>query len=207
MRKFSIPGNTLFCVKLIFFFFCIGAGAANNLQAQVTYKLSSSKENVVKVFGKSNVHDWHMIAQNPQCEASFGPVTVEGIPKSLTALSFTVNAKSLKSESESMNNRTYKTIKADTYSQITFKLREATITPHQKSKFLVNATGTLTIAGVSKIISMQVNGEVKPDNSIVCIGEEKIKLTDYGIQPPSFMLGAMKVGNELAIAFTLVLKN
>jgi polyisoprenoid-binding protein YceI len=180
---------------------------AGNLHAQVTYKLNGSKDNLVKVSGKSNVHDWTMNAENPICEASFGVFTAEeNVPKSLNALSFSVNTKNLKSESTSMNNRTYKAIKADAYPQITFKLRESTVTPLQKNKFSLNATGTLTIAGVSKVITLKVNGEVKSDNTIVCTGQEKIKLTDYGIQPPSFMLGAMKVGNDLAIAFTLHFK-
>lgn len=193
--------------KYLFLLIFSSIAIAGNLHAQVTYKLNASKDNLVKVSGKSNVHDWTMIAENPVCEASFTAFTAEeNVPKSLASLNFSVNAKSLKSESESMNNRTYKAIKADTYPQITFKLREATVTPLQKNKFSVNATGTLTIAGVSKVITLQVNGEVKSDNTMVCSGQEKIKLTDYGIQPPSFMLGAMKVGNELNIAFTLHLK-
>jgi|GEM_PF-4240179 len=66
--------------------------------AQAQYKLSGSKENIVKVSGSSNVHDWTMVAQNPVCEASFGALTGDdGVPKSLGSLSFTVNAKSLKS--------------------------------------------------------------------------------------------------------------
>jgi hypothetical protein len=190
-------------VSLLFFTITLSTG----VYAQTVYKLSGSKENTVKISGSSNVHDWTMVAQNPVCEANFGQLTGdEGVPKSLGSLSFSVNAKSLKSEHESMDGRTYKTIKADAYPQITFKLSEASITPLQKNKFSVKATGTLTIAGVSRVISMQVNGEVKPDNSITCTGQEKIKLTDYNIQPPSFMLGAMKVANDLTIAYTLNFK-
>ncbi|RDC55968.1 YceI family protein [Pedobacter chinensis] len=205
MKKFSFPNQPVFTIKLLFLF-CIAAGTINNLHAQVIYKLSSAKENIVKVSGKSNVHDWNMIAQNPTCEASFGPLTSDDVPKSLSALSFTVNAKSLKSEHESMDSRTYKTIKADAFPQITFKLSDAVITPLQKGKFSIKASGTLTIAGVSKTISLLANGEVKPDNVIVCSGQEKIKLTDYNIQPPSFMLGAMKVADDLTISFTLNFK-
>lgn len=179
----------------------------SQLQAQVVYKLSSSKDNIIKIAGKSNVHDWTMRAENPVCEASFGALSAEeGVPRSLTVLNFSVNAKNLKSESESMNNRTYKAIKADSHPQITFKLKEAAITNVQKGKFLINAKGTLTIAGVSKIIELQVKAELRADQSLLCTGEEKIKLTDYGIQPPSFMLGAMKVGNDLDISFSLNLK-
>lgn len=202
---YSAPRSARFKYLILLIFGSIAV--SSNLRAQVSYKLNSSKDNLVKISGKSNVHDWTMNAENPVCEASFAAFSAEdNVPKSLTSLNFSVNAKSLKSESTSMNNRTYKAIKADAYPQITFKLREATVTPQQKNKFTVNATGTLTIAGVSKVISLQVNGEVKSDNTIVCSGQENIRLTDYGIQPPSFMLGAMKVGNDLSIAFTLHLK-
>lgn len=207
MKKILSPTHLPTSFKYLLLLIFSSVAVSSNLQAQVNYKLNGSKDNLVKVSGKSNVHDWTMTAENPVCEAVFAPFTTEeNVPKNLHSLSFSVNAKNLKTESTSMNSRTYKAIKADAYPQITFKLREATVTPLQKNKFSLNATGTLTIAGVSKVITLPVNGEVKSDNTIVCTGQEKIKLTDYGIQPPSFMLGAMKVGNDLSIAFTLHLK-
>lgn len=207
MKKIINPAWLSITFKHLFLLTIVSVAFVTNLRAQVAYKLNGSKDNMVKISGKSNVHDWTMIAENPVCEANFTvPGGDDGVPQSLSSLTFSVSAKSLKSESESMNNRTYKTIKADAYPQITFKLREATVTPLQKNKFSVNAVGTLTIAGVSKVITLQVTGDVKADNTITCSGQEKIKLTDYGIQPPSFMLGAMKVANELTISFTLNLK-
>ncbi|TCC93080.1 YceI family protein [Pedobacter hiemivivus] len=197
------PIRFKYLIVLIF----VGVGISNSLQAQIVYKLYGAKENIVKIAGKSNIHDWTMTAENLACDANFGPVSgAAGVPKKLISLNFSVKSKNLKSESESMNNRTYKVIKADAYPDIDFKLREATISALQKNKFSVDATGTLTIAGVSKIITLHVNGEVNADHTILCTGQQKIKLTDYGIQPPSYMLGAMKVGNELTILFTLNFK-
>jgi polyisoprenoid-binding protein YceI len=146
-----------------------------------------------------------MTAQNPVCEAEFSGNTGD-IPKALKSFNFSVEAKNLKSEHGSMDNRTYKTIKADEFPKIVFKLASATITPGQKHKFSINATGTLTIAGASKTITMLVNGELKADNTITCTGSEKIKLTDFKIDPPSFMLGAMKVKDDLTIQYTLNFK-
>lgn len=178
------------------------------MQTQAQYKLSTARENTVKISGGSNVHNWTMNAQNPVSEASFGALnTEENIPKNLTSLSFSVNTKSLKSEHSSMDGRTYKTLKADDFPKITFKLSNAVVSPVKKNKFSVKANGTLTIAGTSKTIAMVVNGEVKEDGSINCIGQQKLKLTDFGIQPPSFMLGAMKVANDLTIDYNLTFKN
>jgi len=186
----------------------MGLASGQDLKAQSNYKLNAAKENLIRVSGKSNVHDWEMTANNPTCEADFGSLAGnENVPKTLSSLSFSVNAKSLKSEHSSMDTRTYKVIKADEHPKISFKLSNAVITPISKGKFSVKATGTLSIAGVSKMITMQVNSTVNPDQSITCTGTQRVKLTDYSIQPPSFMLGAMKVGDELSINYNLTFKN
>jgi polyisoprenoid-binding protein YceI len=105
-----------------------------------------------------------------------------------------------------MDNRTYKTIKADQYPSITYKLTSATVSAISPKSYLVKAKGELTIAGVTQPINVSVNATLNADNTITCTGTENIKLTDYGIKPPSFMLGAMKVYNDLAIQFTLIYK-
>jgi len=47
---------------------------------------------------------------------------------------------------------------------------------------------------------------VNPDGSIACSGSEKLKMTDYKIKPPVFMLGALKTGDVLNINFSLTFK-
>ncbi len=106
-----------------------------------------------------------------------------------------------------MDNRTYKTLNADKYPKITFKLNSAVVTTLQKNKYLIKATGDLVIAGTSQTIVLDVTAVVNADKTISCTGSEKLKLTDYKIEPPSFMLGAMKVKNDLTIQFNLIYKN
>jgi hypothetical protein len=193
------------CIKSIILIVLTGMLYTQNVSAQSQYRLSNSPDNLVKVLGTSNVHDWTMKAQNPVCDAEF--IAANGqIPKSLKSLNFSVEAKGLKSEHSSMDGRTYKTIKADQYPKITFKLSSATITPGEKNKFSINAKGLLTIAGTGRIVTMIVAGELAPDNAITCKGSQKVKLTDYNIEPPSFMLGAMKVNNDLIIQYNINLK-
>jgi polyisoprenoid-binding protein YceI len=192
-------------IKLLSCILFISFISAVSVKAQGAYKLSNSADNVVKVLGSSNVHDWTMIAQNPVCEADFTSA-IGDIPKALKSFTFSVDAKSLKSEHSSMDDRTYKTIKADEFPKIIFKLTAATVTPGAKDKFTINATGNLTIAGVTKLITLQVNGDLKSDNTITCSGSQKIKLTDFKISPPSFMLGAMKVKDDLTIQYNLNFK-
>jgi polyisoprenoid-binding protein YceI len=124
----------------------------------------------------------------------------------LHSFSFRLAVKSLHSEHASMDDRTYKSVNADKYPEISYKLTSAVITPAGAGKYLVKAKGNLTIAGATQPISMDVTAIVA-NNAITCTGEKKIQLTDYGIKPPTFMLGTMKVANDLTIQFNLIYKN
>lgn len=157
------------------------------------------------MLGSSNVHDWTLTSTVMESQGDFK--IEENQLRSITAFTFSVNAKSLKSEHESMDGRTYKTMKADQYPKVTYKLTTALITAAAKNKYQVKATGDLTIAGVTQSIVMYITAGVNPDNTITITGSENLKLTDYKIEPPSFMLGAMKVKNDLTIQFNLTYKN
>lgn len=173
--------------------------------AQNLYKITADKDVNIKVQGTSNVHDWSLTSTKLDSQGDFK--VENGQLLSLTSFYFTIDAKSLKSEHESMDGRTYKTMKADQYPKVTYKLVSATITTIQKGKYLIKAKGDLTIAGVTQSITLDVTALVNADNTITCTGSEALKLTDYKIDPPSFMLGAMKVKNDLTIQFKLLYKN
>ena len=175
-----------------------------SVSAQTLYKVSPGTDVTVKVLGTSNVHDWTMIGTAIDSKGIFKLSAEKGLIE-LTDLSFSIDVKSLKSEHSSMDSRTYKAIKADQYPKVFYKLISATVSPISKTKFLIKTKGDLTIAGVTQTITMDVDA-VLLDNSIVCTGTQKIKLTDFKINPPSFMLGAMKVYDDLTIQFNLIYK-
>lgn len=172
------------------------------LMAQSSYKLASSKDNTIKVLGKSNVHDWTMVAKGLESSGSFKFNSSNELVD-LTSFRFSVLAKSLKSDKTSMDERTYKAMKADQFPKVTYQLTFATVTMVQANKYSIQTSGNLTIAGKTQVIAMKVMALVNADGSITCHGQENLLLTNYGIQPPSFMLGAMKVGNDLSIQFNL----
>jgi polyisoprenoid-binding protein YceI len=169
--------------------------------AQSLYKAVNSKEGYVKVLGSSNVHDWTMTSNTIDSQGDF---KFDGDQlKGLSSFSFSVEARSLKSEHASMDDRTYKTIKADQFPKISFKLTSAVVSPVQKGRFLIKAKGDLTIAGATQSIVLDVTANVNADNTITCTGAQKLQLREYKIDPPSFMLGAMKVANDLTIQYNI----
>jgi polyisoprenoid-binding protein YceI len=166
---------------------------------QATFKNVSGSQ--IKVNGTSNIHDWTMNATNFSCEGNI--VLKAGQLEDITALNFTLPVANLKGKEDLLNTRAHKALKAEQFNKITFKLTSANIIAQQK---IIKANGNLTIAGVTKPITLQTTYAVAGDE-IICKGSKAIKMSEYGIKAPSFMMGALKVADEVNIDLTLKLKN
>lgn len=179
----------------------IGFVSLQQAQAQTALSARSSD---IKVLGTSNLHDWKMRVEKPTCNAQF-TVKTEGTEQivALNALYFTMPVKNLKSDESLMDSRTYSTLKAEKHTQIEFKLTSAVVTPQSNNLYLVKASGNLTIAGVSRSVTLIANGKLNPDKTITITGSQKIRMSEFQVKPPTFMLGALRVGDEVTIQYNL----
>ncbi|HLY71379.1 MAG TPA: YceI family protein [Puia sp.] len=176
-------------------------------QAQTTYKIIDSKDIDMKLSGTSTLHKWAMDAKTFSGEARFGFKT--GSKKelaSIESLDFSLEVQNLKSGEKGLDKNAYKALKTSKYKDIFYKLISATLTADDNNKYLVKTNGSLTIAGVTKEVTMDVYCLVNKDESITCNGSKKLKMTDYQVKPPTFMLGAMKTGDAITLDFVLVYK-
>jgi polyisoprenoid-binding protein YceI len=94
-------------------------------------------------------------------------------------------------------------LKSDKYKNISYKLTSATLLD-ENGGYLLKSIGTLTIAGVTKDITMDVHCLINGNGTITCNGTYKLNMSDYNVDPPSFMWGAMKTGNEIALDYSVV---
>ena len=172
---------------------------AQEAAAQSPYKVITTSQ--IKVSGTSNLHDWDMSANNFACEGDF--TVSNGILKDLSSMTFTLPVTSLKSKEKLMDTRAYKALNAEKFKTITFKLTDATVVPQQK---IIKATGNLTISGVTKPVTIQSTYVVNEDGSITCKGSKAIKMSSHGMKAPSFMMGALKTGDDVTIDILLKLK-
>ncbi len=174
--------------------------------SQVTYKIQETKDIDMKLLGTSTLHNWSMDAKTAEGEAQF---EFEGHENKLTgikSLTFSVEVEDLKSDKKGLDKNAYKALKTDQYKDVHYKLQSATISPDGENKYLVKANGKLTIAGVTKEVTMDVYCVINKNATISCTGSDKLNMTDYNVKPPTFMLGAMKTGDEITFKFTLVFK-
>jgi hypothetical protein len=159
---------------------------------------------IVKVKGSSNLHDWVMEAKNGTIEANLNLASNVSYLAGIQSLTFSLPVKNLKStEGNLMDTRAYDALKAEKNPTISFKLLSATPTSNTANKSVFKVTGELTISGTTKQIEMTANATKNADGSVIITGSQNLKMTQFGIKPPSFMFGALKVTDNLTIDYTV----
>jgi hypothetical protein len=109
--------------------------------------------------------------------------------------------------SSQMDKQAYAKLKKNEYPSISFKLTDATldyIPENNDASFTFTAKGQLTIAGVTKLITLPLEIQLLKDNQVKVSGATSLKMSEYGISPPDLVL--MKVGDEVKIRFGWLVK-
>jgi polyisoprenoid-binding protein YceI len=65
--------------------------------------------------------------------------------------------------------------------------------------------GELTMAGVTKPVDMVARASSTPEGKLRVQGRYLLRMTDWGVRPPTLMLGTLKVGDAVVIRFDLAL--
>ncbi|QLH33054.1 MAG: YceI family protein [Cyclobacteriaceae bacterium] len=144
------------------------------------------------------MHDWTMTSKQATSVAQFETDATGQLTK-VNAIVVTIPAESLKSGKGAMDKNAYNALKTDKNKDIKFQLTSAILNGNN-----IVAQGTLTIAGNSKPTELAVTG--KPvAGAIHFQGSKKIKMTEFNVEPPSFMFGSVKTGDEITITFDITL--
>ena len=193
-----------FKIRLLQLLIVVGCMLQSELHAQTTKSITACAGNM-KLSGTSTMHDWDMKGAF-HIDGKFK--TAEGTNKlqSLSGLNFVLPVENLKSEKKKLDETAYKALKTDQHKEIQFKMISSTVTEVQSNRYKVIALGNLTIAGVTKPITLEVFWIINPDQTITCEGVQKLKMTDYNVEPPSF-LGFMKTGNDISLDFNFLIKS
>jgi hypothetical protein len=169
--------------------------------AQVNY--TGSNVNLV-VSGTSTLHNWDMRSANGECKASFA---ISGTTlTSLSAMSFSTAAVALKSEHSSMDDNAYKALKTGRNPAISYIMTSAVIAPGPAGTYTVTCQGKLTIAGTTRDQELIADIKTNTDNTLAVTGTRIISMKDFNMQPPTFMMGTIKTGNDITLTFNLTLK-
>ena len=156
---------------------------------------------VVKVEGTSTLHEWTMQGSTIQGEITAPTPDNWNAPAKAVV---TIPVASLKSEHGKMDKLMAEALKAGKYPEIRFEMVEATPRNATASAFMLETRGRLTIAGVTKEVAMDVQGVRTPDGRYLLTGQAPIRMTAFGIKPPTAMLNTIKTGDEVKVSFRWV---
>jgi polyisoprenoid-binding protein YceI len=155
------------------------------------------------IYGTSTLHSWTMSSSSVQGSAYI--TTLDGELDKITAATFIVTIRSLKGESSSLNDNAYEALKESKYKDIRFVLSSSRVRRESAGHYAIVVSGNLTIAGVTKPITSTITA-VKNGNSFTCSGSETVQMSNYNVDRPSFMLGAMKAGDDVTIKYNVALQ-
>jgi polyisoprenoid-binding protein YceI len=103
-----------------------------------------------------------------------------------------------------MDNKTYDAFNYEKNPFITFKLTTQKV---NEAESTIDVKGDLTMAGVTKTIDMTISYKLLAGGDLQIVGSQILSMTDFGMEPPTAMMGTIKVGKEVTVKFELTLTN
>jgi len=196
--------KTNFKIVLLLLILSTTGMLTTGLKAQDSKNINP-ESGAMKLSGTSTMHDWDMNGTF-HIDGKFKMTESTNKLNSVSALNFTLPVENLKSDKKKLDETAYKALKTEQFKDITFKMTHATVTEVITNRYKIVALGLLTIAGVTRTVSLEVLWIMNSDRTVLCAGVQKLKMTDYNVEPPSF-LGFMKTGDEVSLDFSFKFKS
>lgn len=110
----------------------------------------------------------------------------------------------LECKNGTMNEHMGKALKLKDFSTISFALTGYDL--NKSSAVAGTLNGTLQMAGQTMPIMVPVQFTSAADGALRVVGKVPVKMTDWGIKPPTLMMGTIKVGPVVTVHFDLQLQ-
>jgi polyisoprenoid-binding protein YceI len=169
-----------------------------DLPVQQDYTLSGNY--AVSIHGTFSIHSWAETVQKVSGEL-VGTVNADG-SAAIQSIRMVMEVRSIKSDMGSvMDNKTFKALKADADPEITFSITVPFTIRRSAAGDTVSLNGHLTLAGVTRPVIMRVLSFKASMGTMSIEGEQNIKMTDFGVKPPSALFGVMRASPDITINF------
>jgi len=165
----------------------------------LTFKSGST----VKVEGTSNVHGW-------SCETTqlAGTLETDGAPASLAGLEggrLTIPVQGLECGNGTMNRLLRDALKAGANPQIRYTIARAQVSaPDAQGRHTVTASGPLTIAGSTQTVQVRAQAVPAANGNLRLTGTVPLTMTQFGVTPPTAMMGAMRTADAITVSFDVL---
>jgi hypothetical protein len=198
MRKTIVMTSALIAV----------AAASAGAQSPSAIRLRLEPGSELSISGTSSMHPFECKTTKMNAYVDVDPGYTKDltkVAKPIVSVQVNIAVKSLSCGNKTMDKNMFATLKADKPENqiIRYTLSGYDVINAAATEFAAKTNGTLVIGGKSKVIAMNIVAERLGAGKASAKGEDTLLMSDFGIKPPSFMFGTLKVHDEIKVKFDL----
>ena len=160
-----------------------------------------TSETQLFIDGTSSLHDWTC-----DIESSTGGFTTlaanESTLSSIESGFVSIDVDDIECGKGTMNKKLKKALTINDAESIDFALTAASVTSEDGGALSFDLSGDLTIAGTTRPVALMATGS-STNGTIRLEGSYSLLQTDFGVDPPTALLGRLKTGDEVTIRFVV----
>lgn len=172
-------------------------------------KVLVQPQSMLQIQGKTNVNSFQCYCAPPASVVGFNAESSSETQKiNFKKAALTVLTKSLDCRHKIMNRDMYQMLKAEHYPTITLSISQVLIPIHSinarwKLTGPIATEAYLTLAGIKRKIDLLVTISQPFSNIYRFTAKKSLLLTDFGLTPPTALMGMVKVKNEIILDIDL----
>src|SRR5690625_5191877 len=180
-----------------------------SVQSAVTVRSQAMTlaEHNIRIEGTSNVRDWEAVLTQVTAEAAItftpGQPLNQLTPDQFKKVRLEIPVKDIETDTGRLTRNIHKYLEIDRQPVITFELTGVQSIEGNSETVRVIADGVVSAAGESHPITLQAEITRESDGSLTISGVQELKMTDFGISPPTAMLGTIRAVDELQVIYMI----
>jgi polyisoprenoid-binding protein YceI len=181
------------------------AGATRTASERMTLEPQSR----LWIDGKSTMRKFSCKATSFAVEVDAAPnaaAAVLAAQKAVRTVAVHVPAAKMECGNGTMNQHMLKALKSKDAPMIDFTLAAYDVAT-DATGVQGTLTGTLTLGGMQRPVSITAQAQASGDDGVHVTGSYTLRMTEFGLKPPSLMMGTMKVDDQVVVSFDLYLKS
>lgn len=176
--------------------------AAQN--SDIQFSLDSGHEMIID--GTSNVRDWDADVKTVNATFVLSQFDLSDLssltPDHFKTMELSIPVEDIESDSGRLTRNLQGYLEVDDHPYITFKMNGIDSVSVNGNSAEITANGVINAAGVDHETTMNVTATIN-DGKVTFSGTQELLMTDFGIDPPTAMLGSIRARDEISIIYSL----
>ena len=189
----------------------LGQMSPEFIQRAPTMSYHIMENSSLEIHGTSSVNSFDCDAEVIQ-EVHNPSTDIQGTGFTMPGVSIVIPVRELDCDNRRMNRDLRDALKADLHPEIRFDVIRIILVPGNEASAdtelepdpSITVEGHLSLAGVTRVVNLEVEGDLDESLRLHGWGSLDLKMTDFDVEPPTALFGLVKARNEITIRFHLI---